>query len=164
MSRTYTGGLPHGSLIFRIGFRTVKFTGGPYRNRTKNTFGVCVAKELREMPHDVHVPIPDFKTPPMKVLEDTVTEIIARAYTGQEVYIGCMGGYGRTGLFMAAIAKVLGKANPVHYVRSNYHAHAVETAEQREMVADLRSWVIRGRLAKRALRSVWQSLRHSLWG
>ena len=60
--------------------------------------------------------------------------------------VGCLGGQGRTGLFLALLAKVWGIADPVKYVRRVYLRRAVETRDQEEWVADfeasgLRRWL-----------------------
>ena len=44
-----------------------------------------------------------------------------------------MGGWGRTGLFLALLAKVCGVENPVTYVRENYSPRAVETTDQHRL-------------------------------
>ena len=65
-----------------------------------------------------------------------------------------MGGWGRTGLFLALIAKVCGEKDPVAYVREHYAPHAVETKDQQAYVESFdvaalqrwlfwRSWTIR---------------------
>jgi protein-tyrosine phosphatase len=56
--------------------------------------------------------------------------------TGKDVYIGCQGGWGRTGLFLALLAKTCGVENPIMYVRQNYARTAVETPAQEKYVRD----------------------------
>lgn len=49
---------------------------------------------------------------------------------------------GRTGLFLAILAKAVGFNDPVAYVRKHYYNHAVETAEQAKYVEAFDvSWV-----------------------
>jgi len=55
---------------------------------------------------------------------------------GEKIYIGCMGGWGRTGLFMALLAKATGISDPVAFIREYYTPHAVETKEQQDYVAN----------------------------
>jgi len=55
---------------------------------------------------------------------------------GKQLYIGCMGGWGRTGLFMALLAKASGISDPVAFIREQYTPHAVETKEQQDYVAN----------------------------
>ena len=71
---------------------------------------------------------------------------IQEALDGKEVYVGCMGGWGRTGLFLALLAKVCGEETPILYVRTHYTPRAVETREQQEYVDNfdvgaLRRWL-----------------------
>lgn len=57
---------------------------------------------------------------------------------GRDVFVGCMGGIGRTGIFLAlltAIARPKEKA-PVIFVRTNYNTHAVERPLQHRFVAN----------------------------
>ena len=69
--------------------------------------------------------------------------------------VGCMGGIGRTGLMLALLAKSFGEEDPVRYVRATYYSHAVETAAQKQFIAEfkvplsvrLRIWLKR-KLAK----------------
>jgi hypothetical protein len=59
-----------------------------------------------------------------------------RARTGERVEVGCAGGLGRTGTVLACMATLAGvpAADAVEWVRANYEARAVETAEQEEWV------------------------------
>lgn len=96
-------------------------------------FGVKMAKEI-DMPCDVSVPTADFKTPPVQSMQEGVRKTLEAMARGERVYVGCMGGIGRTGLFMACLAKALGVDQPVAWVRKHYIPHAVETKEQGEYV------------------------------
>ena len=81
-------------------------------------------------------------------VEATIIEVIRLSLAGKRVWVGCMGGYGRTGLFLAVLAKACGVPNPVEFVRENYHESAVETTRQRIYVRDfdvsgIQSWLTR---------------------
>jgi hypothetical protein len=57
--------------------------------------------------------------------------LIKNIRAGKKVHIGCIGGHGRTGIVLAALANVLGGIeDAITYVRENYCEKAVETAEQ----------------------------------
>ena len=60
-----------------------------------------------------------------------------RAKNGEAVEVGCLGGLGRTGTVLACMAVLVGLDAPssIAWVRANYRAEAVETAEQEEWVA-----------------------------
>ncbi|NOQ30227.1 MAG: hypothetical protein GQ570_03795 [Helicobacteraceae bacterium] len=50
---------------------------------------------------------------------------------GKRIYIGCIGGHGRTGLvFSALVQQMTGNVSSTSYVRSNYCKKAVESNEQ----------------------------------
>ena len=122
---------------FRLGIKKVRLYGGPYRDRPKDMFGINMAAELEHLPSDIMVPTRDFSVPNPQALLTGLREGLLSLATGHEVYVGCMGGIGRTGLYMAAMAKVLGHKDPVAYVRKHYKAHAVETEEQQEFIDEL---------------------------
>ena len=88
----------------------------------------------RDLPADVHIPIRDYSIPSnpgelIKVFEFILADT-------KDVYVGCWGGVGRTGLFMASLLRYLGDPDPIATVRAQYNAHAVETEEQAQFVAD----------------------------
>lgn len=109
--------------------------GGPYRQRPEGHFGVKMAAEIKA-PCDVSIPTEDYSVPDVKALSDGLTQTLKFMAQNRKapVYVGCMGGIGRTGLFMAVMAKAFGVDAPVPYVRQFYYGHAVETQEQREFV------------------------------
>ena len=82
----------------------------------------------------VDIPTVDFQTPDRQTLYRGLSKAIDLILAGEPVYVGCMGGKGRTGLFLAVLAKAFGVKKPVEYVREHYYAHAVETAEQYDFV------------------------------
>lgn len=62
-----------------------------------------------------------------RLVEWTVEQI----EDGQKVHAGCIGGHGRTGMFLAAVVAQLGVADDaVGYVREHYCNRAVESREQ----------------------------------
>ena len=140
-------------------FETI-LIGGPYRACPDDMPGVClleVVPEVRAVSRTpntavdqacaVHLPIEDFNVPddPAAVtlaLQQTLRLMIA----GETVYVGCAGGWGRTGLFLSLLAKVAGEPDPVGYVRRHYTPRAVETARQQQFIdrfdpAPLQRWL-----------------------
>lgn len=126
----------NGSLILPLS-DTQYFTvfGGPYALKPSHMSGVRMARELN-LPADVVVPTQDFSVPNKEELEEGLDRAVTLMLLGRPVYIGCMGGIGRTGLFMAVLAKAFGITDPVAYVRKNYMPHAVETQAQKRFVAE----------------------------
>ena len=110
-------------------------TGGPFVNCPPSMVGVKMAKEIRRA-CVVDIPTDDYSTPDPLVLERGLGKAVEYLLAGKPVYVGCMGGKGRTGLFLAVLAKAFGIKDPVEYIRANYYAHAVETTEQYDFVTD----------------------------
>lgn len=127
---------PDGFMPVRFGAIETKLWGGPYRNKPEHMFGIKMAEEIRAE-CDVDIPTRDFSVPPVPVFLKGLEEGICALIEGEEVYVGCMGGIGRTGLYMAAVAKVMGVGDPVAYVRQHYKGHAVETVQQQAYIAKL---------------------------
>lgn len=98
-------------------------------------FFVKMAEEIR-IPCDVDIPTRDFSLPPLDLFDKGLIETVSAITRGEQVYGGCMGGIGRTGLLLAVLAKCFGVNDPVAYVRKHYMGHAVETEEQKQFVAE----------------------------
>jgi hypothetical protein len=114
------------SCEINIAGRLFLIKAGPYAKRTPNQFGVKMAAEIT-LPYDVSIPTEDYSIPNRDVLEIGLLKTYEAMLQGREVYVGCMGGIGRTGLFLAILAKVAGYKNPISYIRRNYNGSAVET-------------------------------------
>lgn len=128
--------------------------GGPYRNKPDYMFGVKMAVEIQK-PCDVSIPTKDFQVPSVFAVDEGLIDTLQAIRAGKDVYVGCMGGIGRTGLFLAIIAKAMGIKDPVAYVRAHYYAHAVETDEQKQYVADYKvQWAARMEVLKLKLTSL----------
>ncbi|MGB7576038.1 MAG: dual specificity protein phosphatase family protein [Thermodesulfobacteriota bacterium] len=84
----------------------------------------------------IHFPIPDFDVPSEEDLEEVVKKTVEHAQVGKNILIHCHAGLGRTGLFVAYLARrVLGLSSEeaIHWTRK-YIPHALETDEQSQMV------------------------------
>jgi protein-tyrosine phosphatase len=93
---------------------------------------------LKEEFQVLYLPIPDFSVPAKDDLEQAVQQTIAYAQAGHHVVIHCSAGIGRTGLFMAYLAKRwlgLSGAEALQWVR-HFIPRAVETPEQQRLVLD----------------------------
>lgn len=76
---------------------------------------------------------PDFGVPTdRESVRSAVSDVLHRARNGELVEIGCLGGHGRTGTFLALLAIGAGEPAPnaVAWVRNHYCHDAVETDEQ----------------------------------
>jgi len=91
----------------------------------------------------IHLPIPDFDVPSREDLEGAVKKTVEQAEAGQNIVIHCHAGLGRTGLFVAYLAKQilsLSSEAAIHWTRK-YIPHALETDEQiRWVMNDGASW------------------------
>ena len=86
----------------------------------------------------LYLPIPDFGVPTRDDLEQAVQHTIAYAQAGHHIVIHCSAGIGRTGLFMAYLAKQcleLSGTEALQWVR-RFIPRAVETPEQQRLVLD----------------------------
>lgn len=136
-------------ITINVGTKLFYIFGGQYHNAPfgKDWCLVKMAKEITK-PCNISIPTEDFSTPD----EDQLILGLKRAYIalfkGKKVYAGCMGGIGRTGLFLASMVKVASYVmwgmdleeygyDPVSCVRSQYSHHAVETVDQQIFINDL---------------------------
>jgi hypothetical protein len=154
----------HGSLTIDLGwtggFQTLTIYGGPYDNFPEGKmFGLCVRRERTKRRTDMLIPIEDFQVPSndFEVL-DGVKAALDKALWGVPVYVGCMGGWGRTGLILAIIAKAAGVKDPVGFVRENYTSHAVETEDQQAYVAEFDVGELRSHLFWAGWKRYWQRM------
>lgn len=115
--------------------------GGPYREYepwTRRLKGVKMAKEIAHH-HDISIPTDDFSVPSGVDMENGMHKAILAIHEGNDLYAGCWGGIGRTGLFMGCMLKVQKdyyhlSYDPVKMVREKYKGHAIETEEQMAFV------------------------------
>ncbi len=129
--------------------------GGPFRLAPHGVIfrTLCLQAEPRELgaPHpDQYLRIRDFSVPDIRnavfMLAWVMFESIVRK---RSVYVGCMGGTGRTGLMLAILIRITygdDGERALWRVRQQYRARAVETKEQEEYLADfpvknLRLWL-----------------------
>lgn len=127
--------------------------GGPYRSYSpdRRLVGVKMAAEIN-MDCDVSIPTEDFSVPDHEDMIDGLCSALSFVAAGNDLYVGCMGGIGRTGLFMGCLTKVLmdfeelypemvlaeraAITDPVAFVRKHYKGSAIETEAQRKYVRE----------------------------
>ncbi|MCJ7625869.1 MAG: tyrosine-protein phosphatase [Anaerolineaceae bacterium] len=84
----------------------------------------------------IHLPIPDYGVPETGGLGETLDKILEEAQAGKNIVVHCSAGIGRTGLFMAVLArKVLGFSGQeaIDWVR-RFIPGAIETKAQEEFI------------------------------
>lgn len=147
----------NGNIPLRLGnLINTRVYGGPYRAKPEEMFGVKMAAEI-DHPHHVSIPTRDFCVPNTDDVRKGVMQALMAMVNDEVVYAGCMGGIGRTGLFLGVLAKVQieyrkskhrkGRGDdPVAYVREHFIPHAIETDEQQDFVrnfdvTDMVEWI-----------------------
>jgi len=156
----------NGVLPLKLGFNGAYFdleiVGGPfdaYRPGINGEVGVCVRAERVPARADIRLPIHDFDVPgDVSEVDAAIEETLRALLAGQRVYVGCMGGWGRTGLFLALLAKTCGYDDPIAHVRANYTPRAVETKEQEAFVREFDVRPLQHRLFWAAWRTRWTRL------
>jgi protein-tyrosine phosphatase len=87
-------------------------------------------------PHRI-VDWPDFGLPADEAATfGDIADLYRRARAGELVEVACYGGIGRTGTVLGCLCVLAGvpASGAVAWVRSSYHASAVETAEQSQFI------------------------------
>lgn len=89
-----------------------------------------------ELGHEILFKIPDMGVPEdAEAFKKLLHWTIERLIEGHKVHAGCIGGHGRTGMFLAAMVSVLcDEKDAVTYVRNHYCRKAVETETQIEFL------------------------------
>ncbi len=117
-----------------------RIQGGPFNAFAPPAIGVCLERHSR-LVHltDVLVDVPDFTAPTQEQLHQGLLETLRlmAAAPGLPVYVGCAAGLGRTGTFIAALARLAGIEDAVAWTRAHYDPRAVETLAQEAAVAAL---------------------------
>ena len=99
-----------GAIELELNGRKVTVIGGPYRDKPRELKGVKLAEEI-DAAYDLKLDIPDFSVPNPEEAYIATLEAIDLLDKQGAIYVGCMGGIGRTGLFMALIVKGVGYYN-----------------------------------------------------
>lgn len=136
----------NGSIEFKAGAVKGQIFGGRFRDYvpgTRRLVGIKMAAEITH-PHEFKVDTEDYSVPSQKDMTAGVLYAIEQLAKGNDIYVGCMGGIGRTGLFMGCMAKVMQDYAKTHlnteiaindvvkYVRESYYEHAMETEQQKK--------------------------------
>jgi hypothetical protein len=130
--------LPDGTEVVAVSFDP----DDPYaRDRARSpAFGLYLDRRWQpSWPHE-HLDWPDFGVPgDPAAFVAALHRLLDRARRGDRVEVGCLGGHGRTGTALAALAVLVGHPpdEAVAWTRAHYCSHAVETPEQERLVAGL---------------------------
>jgi hypothetical protein len=132
--------LPVGHVCLTLLGQKRRIFGGPFDAYVPPAIGVCLeARSIRADDADILIPVADFQPPSQVQLVDALVRLVAlaRARPSEDIYVGCRAGMGRTGTFIASIARLAGIEDAVWWTRANYHPNAVETPAQEACVAAL---------------------------
>ncbi len=116
---------------------------------------VKMAVEIRQS-YDISIPTKDFSTPLVLDMRLGIIDALEALSEGKTLYVGCMGGIGRTGLFIGILAKTLGIKNPVEWTREHFKSHAIETDKQVEYVNKFYVGELQLIAKKLSFKSKWQ--------
>lgn len=100
-------------------------------------YAVYLANSWTAQSISTFVPWEDYGTPYVawRAVREVVEDWYRRALAGQKVEVGCMGGHGRTGTFLAAVVMLadpnMTPEGAVAWVRKHYCHKAVEDASQK---------------------------------
>lgn len=132
----------HKPLPIEVNGETYKVHGGSVYSTRSPKFDVVVALDTghhataKAFPwtdgHEFQYPIRDGKAPKdTKTFKQLVTWLGERILAGDKVFVGCIGGHGRTGMVLTAlVAHMTGMKDATTYVRENYCKKAVESTSQ----------------------------------
>ncbi|MBC7637477.1 MAG: tyrosine-protein phosphatase [Acetobacteraceae bacterium] len=129
-----------GAVTLRLLGRNRIIQGGPFDDFQPPAIGVCLeVRSLRVAEAALVLPVVDYGAPDAAELTAALRDVLALMATNPDlpVYIGCRAGIGRTGMMIAALAKLAGIANPIAWVRAHYHPDAVETSDQHAVIEAL---------------------------
>jgi len=130
----------NGQVALRLLGAERRILGGRFDDFPGGAIGVCLeVRSCRTARADVLIDVADFAPPTQAQLVDGLARILVlmRDAPHLSVYIGCAAGLGRTGTFIAALARLAGIGDGVAWTRANYHPRAVETRAQADAVAAL---------------------------
>ncbi|QHJ74591.1 hypothetical protein VH22019_00027 [Vibrio phage VH2_2019] len=117
--------------------------GGSFLDAPVNTSVYTVKLETSiPLECDQEFPIKDFSIPSLVELVENVDKILNASRKQVEVYVGCMGGFGRTGTVIAALLMVSTKCTAkqaINLTRAHIHPHCVETRQQMNFLEEFGS-------------------------
>jgi hypothetical protein len=85
----------------------VMVQGGPFREVPEGIRSVKLAREIN-IPCDVALDIEDFSVPTVYNTMIALREAMTILEEDGVIYVGCMGGIGRTGMFIALLMRIIG--------------------------------------------------------
>lgn len=92
--------------------------------------------EIVDKPRKILLPITDGEIPKQNpsIILSVVNSCLRVLRDRRNIKIDCIGGHGRTGLFMALLAHKAGIENPIFWIRTVYCEKAIETIAQERYI------------------------------
>ena len=100
----------NGMIEIQLNGRRVTVIGGPYRDKPEGIKGVKLAQEI-DAPYEIKLDIADFSIPDGGDTFVATLKALDVLERDGVIYVGCMGGIGRTGMFIALLVKAIGYYN-----------------------------------------------------
>lgn len=111
---------------------------GSFRDHLPSVKGIKLAPELN-LAANYELPIVDFSIPDIGEVLLLIDWMDNNTNEDCELYLGCNGGYGRTGLIAACVLiafEELSVPRAIDWVRDQVHPHCIETRQQEQFVQD----------------------------
>lgn len=127
----------NGKVTLRLLGQDRQIIGGPFDSWDSTGISLCLdPTATKRLSATLILDIADFTAPTDAQLHATVATLLdaMRTRPAEPVYIGCKAGYGRTGTFIAALAKLAGHPDPIAWTRRHYHPSAIETKAQEQAI------------------------------
>ncbi len=129
---------PEGQLIHAYGNKNISvvvmLTG---EEESLKISGRDLKEEYRVQGFDVIcLPILDFGVPKVPAVRNTISQVITYSQRGSNIAVHCHAGVGRTGMFMACLAKIgmgLSAEDSIRWIRG-FIPGAIEVDEQEKLV------------------------------
>lgn len=95
--------------------------------------------ESKLFEHTINTPTDDYDVPETELFLNHLETMVAHLQAGRDVYIHCLGGHGRTGIAIAALARRLAAVGPGAALQfSLRHCQGPEHENQKKFVSNLR--------------------------
>lgn len=132
-------GMYHGVLtVNKPNNRAFYLYCGSFRDHLPSIKGIKLAPELN-LAANYELPIVDFSIPDIGEVLLLIDWIDNNTNEDCELYLGCNGGYGRTGLIAACVLVAFEEqtvTSAIETVRKLVHPHCIETQQQEKFVQD----------------------------
>ena len=128
--------LPDGTSVIAVSFDAAD----PYARDQSPDYGLYLDQRWQPPWGHDHLDWPDFGLPAdLAAMITGLRGLLGRARAGERVELGCLGGHGRTGTALAALAILTGlpPTEAITWTRTRYCPKAIETEAQEAFITHL---------------------------